>query len=283
MIKLTNRTATVAAALSLALLALPIWSSLAQERKLAYDDWYGDVKKTLTDHYTGKTVKLRMAIPATRRGLELTDGELPGAGEKDLTPALAQPGDELTIKSFKVRDTSIELLLNREGEQPKTHFFSWPKRPRINLRFSRELTVKDMTIESINHWLAAAIDVGPLAPVMADQSTPSTTNTQASIASEPESAAKPAVADPLQSLPTASVTGNLPPGSRNFGELTVECSTGSARVYIDDAYSGSAPRTVRLNSGVHSILVMANGFAAWEQRLVIPGGKSSVVKAELQR
>jgi hypothetical protein len=275
--KLTSRTIAAAALLALAVLT---WAVSAQDRKPASDDWYGDVKRALADHYTGKTVRLRMAIPATRRGLELTDGSVESQTAKDSAQPLAQAGDELTIRSFKIRDTSIELLFNKERQPRKSRFFSWPKQPRINLHFSRELSAKDMNVESINRWLAAAVDVSPLVPATAEQSA---NTTQASILPAAEVVAKPASANKFQSLPTATVTGELPNGPSTVGEVTIMGSTSQARIYIDNAYSGFAPRTVRLHAGVHSILVMANGYAAWEQRLVVPGGKASVVKADLRQ
>ncbi len=242
------------------------------------------MKKTLADHYTGKTVRLRMAIPATRRGLEMKDGAVESQTANDSAQTLAQPGDELMIKNFKIHDTSIELLLNKIGQPRKSRFFSWWKQPRISLRFSHELSAKEMTIESVNRWLATAVDISPLAPAIAEQ--PSNA-TQASITPTPEPRAKVAAwGNSVQGLPIATVISDLPNVSQNIGELTVTDSTGpigQARVYIDNAYSGVAPRTVRLRAGVHSILVMANGYAAWEQRLVIPGGKASIVKADLRR
>lgn len=277
MIKPINRIVTVMALLSLMLLASPSSGLSAQERNLVYEDWYGETKRELSAHYTGKTVKLRMAIPATRRGLEMTDGEFQ---QYDSAQTQAQPGDEVTIKSFKVGPTNIELLLNKNGAKRPNRFFGWMKRTRINLRFSRELTAKDMTVENVNRLLATAIDVAPLASAGTDNSSG---NTQALIASVAETSPKSRPTNNSQGLPMASVTGELTPASPNFGELTVECATGQARIYIDNAYSGTAPKTVRLLAGIHSILVMANGYAAWEQRLFIPGGKASAVKAELQR
>ena len=278
--KTTYRTMAVVA---LFLMAVTAWVVSAQDRRLAYDDWYGDTKKTLADHYTGKTVRLRMAIPATRRGLEMTDGAVESQAVKESAQVLAQPGDELTIKSFKIRDSSIELLFNKTAQPRKSRFFNWPKQPRINLSFSHELHAKEMNIESINRFLAAAVDISSLAPAVAEQAS---NTTQASITSAPEPTAKTTGGNNAQSLPTATVTGELTNISQNIGELTITDSTnqvGQARVYIDNAYSGSAPRTVRLRAGIHSILVIANGYAAWEQRLMIPGGKSSVVKADLRR
>jgi len=275
------QTLTLIAAFCLTLLAL---ATFGQERRLTYDDWYGDVKKNLADHYTGKTVKLRMAIPATRRGLEMFDGTPDSATATSSTETLAQSGDEVTIKSFKVSDNNIELMLSKTGEKPKGRFFRWNKKPRISLRFSRELTVKDLTVEAINRWLSPAVDVTALATDPAN-------NAQASVTpptvTPKEDSAKPAAAKSLlensQGLPTPAITSDLPQSSPSYAELTVESPGRYARIYIDDAYSGYAPRTVRLRAGVHSILVMADGYTAWEQKLFLPGGKASVVKAELQR
>lgn len=250
-----------------------------QAKSLAYEDWYGDVKKTLADHYTGKTVKLKMPIPATRRGLEMVDGALNGGTAPVSAEMLAQSGDDVTIKSFIVRDQDIELLLNKNGEKPKGWFF--PKKPRIKLRFSRELAAKDLTIEAINRWLSPAIDVASLASAGEQNST------QASVAipaTAPKEAMTKPVANPSmenpKGLPTPSIINDLANGVKGFAELTIECPGKYARVYIDDAYSGYAPRTITVKAGIHSILVMADGYSAWEQRLFIPGGKAAVVKAE---
>ncbi|MDX2040790.1 MAG: PEGA domain-containing protein [Acidobacteriota bacterium] len=256
-------------------LMLPALAAYGQDRRLTYENWYGDVKKTLADHYTGKTVKLRMAIPATRRGLEMVDGSFDRAAVPVSTETLAQSGDDVTIQNFIVRDTDIELLLNKNGEKPKGWFF--PKKPRIKLRFSRELTAKDMTIETINRWLAPALDVTALASTQEASIAPP-------VAPPKEAAPQPVVAktssENAAGLPTPEIIGDLPKSEARLAELTVECPGKYARVYIDSAYSGYAPRTIRLRAGVHSILVMADGYSAWEQRLFIPGGKASVVKAE---
>lgn len=269
--KLTTQLLIAFSALCLTIPALVSAGQAEQERRLTYEDWYGDVKKTLADHYTGKTVKLRMAIPATRRGLEMIDGTLNTSAS---TETLAQSGDDVTIKSFIVRDTDIEVLLNKNGEKSKGWFF--PKKPRIKLRFSHELTAKDLTIEAINRWLATAMDVTNLADNTQASVTAAATTTKEAAAKPP---AKPAKENP-QGLPTPEIVNDLPNGVPGFAELTIECPGKYARVYIDDAYSGYAPRTVTVRTGVHSILVMADGYSAWEQRLFIPGGKASVVKAE---
>lgn len=281
--KLTNRTLSVIALLCLTLPTLVSFGQTGQKNNLAYEDWYGDTKKILADHYTGKSVKLKMAIPATRRGLEMFDGSFESGAEATSAESLAQPGDDVTIKSFKLRDHDIELLLlGKTAEKRKGWLFKRAKTPRISIRFSRELTAKDMNIETINRWLSATMDVTPLMSAGAEN-----LNTQASVAPPAEPAPKTVTAkasmENQQALPTSLITGDLAQADPGFAELTIECPGKYARVYIDDAYSGFAPRTIRLRTGVHSILVMADGYAAWEQKLFIPGGKASVVKAELQR
>lgn len=259
-------------------LILPALVTFGQERRLTYENWYGEVKKTLADHYTGKTVKLRIPIPATRRGLEMVDGSFDRAAIPASNETLAQSGDEVTIQNFIVRDTDIELLLNKTGEKPKGWFF--PKRPRIKLRFSRELTAKDMTIETINRWLAPALDVTALASTeQASIAPPVTTPKEAT----PQPAIQKNSSDNSAGLPTPEIIGDLPSSEAKLADLTVECPGKYARVYIDNAYSGYAPRTIRLRAGVHSILVMADGYSAWEQRLFIPGGKTAVVKADVTK
>lgn len=283
---MNKRTLQFLTLISMLCLTLMALATFGQERRLTYDDWYGDVKKSLADHYTGKTVKLRAAIPATRRGLELVDGSLNPGNAATSTETLAQSGDEVTIKSFKVTDTDIELLLSKADEKRKSKFFSWPKKPRISLRFSHELTVKDLTIDAINGWLAQAIDVTALS------TEPAASSAQASVAplppampkeASPKSVAAKFSTENSQGLPTPTVVSDLPQNVSGLAELAVECPGRYARVYIDDAYSGFAPRTVKLRAGVHSVLVMADGYKAWEQKLFIPGGKASVIKAELQR
>ena len=287
--KLTFATAIMVAALCLTMASLSAFGQAGgQERRLTYDDWYGDVKRVLSDHYTGKTVKLKLAIPATRRGLEMIDGSLArGVEDASGSNALVQAGDEVTIKSFRVRDNDIELLLNKPAEKSKGWFI--PKKPRISIRFSYELGAKDLTIENINRWLSPTMDVATLAPAGGEIASPqaaiamSVTPAPVPVESSPKSSIAKASTENAPGLPTSTTIGDLAQGNGNVAELTVESQAGRARVYIDDAYSGYAPRTVRLRAGVHTILVMADGHTAWEQKLFIPGGKASIVKAELQR
>lgn len=278
---LARNAAGLTAALAIAVLAA---TAFAQQRRLPEEEWYGETKRALVSHYTGKTVRARLPIPATRRGLEMMDGELRRPATQEPLSLAAQPGDELTIQSFKVTDHGIELSFNKTGAQPARSSwnpFATRKQPRLKLRFARELTSKDLTVENINRWLATAIDVNALAPASA------TLTAEVAPVAVARANNTPAAIEPIrqvawlnesQSLPALPVTGELPALGADVGELTIEAADGQARIYIDDAYSGWAPRTVRLRAGVHTVSVMRDGQPIAEQRLFIPGGKASVLR-----
>ncbi len=276
---------------ALAILSLAV-PGFAQSRKLVDEDWYGDVKKALADHYTGKTVRLKLPIPATRRGLEVYDGAVQTVASNAPPQFAARIGDELTIKGFKVGDSNVEVLLGK-NEPPRARkipnpFAGW-KQPRINLRFSHELSSKDMTIENLNRFLASAVDVTTLAPAAPEnisnppQAAPTPGQPPANQGADPQPGQRAESKPAEPTIPTPNIIADLQSVSPNIGELTVEASVREARVYINGSYSGVAPRTVRLRAGVHTILVLREGYANWEQRLFIPGRKISVVRAELQR
>lgn len=269
---LARNAAGLAALITVALVA----TALAQQARLPEEDWYGEAKKALRSHYVGKTVRARLAIPATRRGLEILDGEMRAAATQEPSSGAAQAGEELTIESFKVTDHSLELAFNRTLAQPTRSWnpFATRKQPRLKLRFARELTSKDLTVENINHWLAAAIDVNALAPA------PATLKAEVALVAE-----KPAlntnVATPATPLPEAvwlNESQSVPALGAEVGELTIEAADGQTRIYIDDAYSGFAPRTIRLRAGLHTISVLRPGQPIAEQRLFVTGGKASILR-----
>jgi len=281
----THRVNVLLAALVILLLTVSV---SAQNKKLVDEDWYGDVKKALADHYTGKTVRLKLPIPATRRGLEMVDGSVQREASRVAPQFSARAGADLTIKSFRVGDSNVEVMLGKDEPPPKRKFpnpFTGPKQSRINLRFSHELSSKDLTIENLNRFLSLAVDVKPLAsPIAGSNPTSSAASGEApNQQTESQPVQNPELAAGEQPLPALNTVADLPAIGPDVGEITVECSVRGARVYIDGSYSGVAPRTLRLRAGPHTILVVSDRYKSWEQRLLIPGAKISVVRAELQR
>lgn len=220
-----------------------------------------NLKNIVVAHYTGKQVKLRLPIPATKQGLEIVDG-LPRLEPTKTPPSIAaQPGADLTIKRFVIGANRIEVWLTGAAEAGEK---AEPTAPRVTLKFSQELTASDLVPENLNRILATAFELD---------------TTTAAVAEQP-SVAAPTVANakPLQPIISGDLT-SVPP---TISELTIETSVATARLYIDGGYSGAAPRTVRLRAGVHTILVICDGHENWEAKLDLPGAKASLVRAELQ-
>lgn len=220
-----------------------------------------NLKTIVIAHYTGKQVKLRLPIPATKQGLEIIDG-LPRLEPNKTPPSIAaQAGEDLTIKRFVIGTNRIEVWLGHAvatEEKPELTL------PHVTLKFSQELTASDLALENLNRMLSTAFEMDA---------------TTAAVA-EPPSVAAPAVDN--ANLPQLTITGDLTSVPPVIGELTIEASVAGARIYIDGNYSGTAPRTVRLRAGVHTVLLIGDGYENWEAKLNLPGAKTAVVRVELQ-
>lgn len=269
-----------------------------------------DLKLLLNDYYAGKPVRAKVVIPATERGIEVLDGQLKIYPLPELTAAV-QPGELVLIKELRFKNKEIEVRFDGErlkeavtavpppvlsglapvgphgsdatvGPPPAALVAKTPKAtkilpdPRVVLRFSRDIETRDLNLQSINRLLSSAVDVTALLPIPSLSSKEkegahvrSTANTQAQ-----QTAAE-------QGIPIAPVTGDLVGATMGVGELVIECSVAGARLYIDGTFSGTAPRTVQLLMGVHTILVVASGQNQFEQKFFLPAGKISTIKADL--
>ena len=245
------------------------------------------LKSFLMGHYAGRSVRPKVAIPRGARGLEIIDGRLAPATSA-ARPAAAHPGETLLIERLKFTGRRIEVQLSREeaGAEGRA---AWSGRrfpltaydgpaARLSLRFRRKIAADDLTVANIDRLLEAAVDLTASPPQAAGRPPISTATAESrslrlSVVSTTDS----------PELPVATAVGDLPAAESGVGELTVECSTGRARVYLDGSFSGWTPRTVKVLAGPHTVLVIADGHGAWEQRFFIPGGKASLVRAELKR
>lgn len=267
-----------------------------------------DLKLLLNDYYIGKPVRAKIVIPATERGIEVIDGQLKVYPLPQLTAAV-QPGELVLIKELRFKNKEIEVRFNGEhlsesfestspvpalspvgplgsdatvGVPKSALIAKAPKSvkalpdPRVILRFSRDIETRDLNLQSINRLLAPAVDVASLTP-------------SPSLAPPVEAVPRPSANDRAQQaavaqgIAVASVTGDLVGAAANVGELVIECAVPGARLYIDGAYSGTAPRTVQLMMGVHSVLVVAAGHRQFESRFFLSGGKISTIKAEFNQ
>ncbi len=270
-----------------------------------------DLKLLLSDYYTGKPVRAKIVIPANERGIEVLDGQLKIYPLPEVTAAV-QPGELVLIKELRFKNKEIEVRFEAERLQETTTAApplaipglapvgphgsdatvgppsaalvartgaksSRPlPDPRVVLRFSREIETRDLNLQSINRLLAPAVEVMMLSPI--PLSAPTTTATSRPTASE--RAQQTAVEQGIQVAP---VTGDLVGASAGVGELVIECSVPGVRLYIDGTFSGTAPRTVQLMMGVHTVLVVAPGQRQFEQKFFLPAGKVSTIQAEFNQ
>jgi hypothetical protein len=265
-----------------------------------------DLKLLLNDYYIGKPVRAKVVIPANERGIEVLDGQLKVYPLPAVTAAV-QPGEMVLIKELRFKNKEIEVRFNGEhlsevaesvpptltpvgpvgsdATVPKTAFIAKAPKPgktlpdpRVILRFSRDIETRDLNLQSINRLLAPAVDTAPLAPA------PSTANALAPKSEAPSRVAsagdRTQQAAAEQGIAIAPVTGDLVGAAANVGELVIESPVAGARLYVDGAYSGTAPRTVQLVMGVHTVLVVAAGQGQFEQRFFLPAGKIATIKAE---
>lgn len=268
-----------------------------------------DLKLLLNDYYTGRPVRAKIVIPANERGIEVLDGQLKIYPLPEITAAV-QPGEMVLIKELRFKNKEIEVRFDGEhlkeavttttqlglpglapvgphgsdatigppaaalAAKSSKAIKSLPD-PRVVLRFSREIETRDLNLQSINRLLSPAVDVTALAPSASLEIKPATTAPRPTVN---EVAQQTAVE---QGIPVAPVTGDLIGAATGVGELVIQCSIAGARLYIDGTFSGTAPRTVQLLMGVHTVLIVAPGQNQFEQKFFLPAGKVATIKAEL--
>ena len=248
----------------------------------ATDDY---LKSLLNQYYTGKIVRARVAIPADKKGLEIVDGLIRNAPASRVA---AEPGDPLLISQLRFKSRRIEVQFDGEGNEPAAgkNFAGKSDKhaaPRIMLQFTREITTRDLNIRTINNLLASAVDVSSLMPKSARPAADSPTGEPPRKRNDPLQLALTLAERRARAegIPAAEISTEGSVTEPGIGELTIECSAGPARFYIDGAFSGHTPRTIRLRAGVHTILVIGDAAEAWEKQFFIPAGHTSAVRAKL--
>ncbi|MGO9402950.1 MAG: PEGA domain-containing protein [Terriglobales bacterium] len=67
------------------------------------------------------------------------------------------------------------------------------------------------------------------------------------------------------------------------GRIALTSSPDGADIYVDDAFVGSAPATLRLSPGKHTIKVSQGGYKAWTKELSVVGSSEVSLKATLEK
>ena len=105
---------------------------------------------------------------------------------------------------------------------------------------------------------------------------------QASAVKPPQSAI--AVPDPKPAPPTPSVTASTEAAlPAENGKIILKSAPDGADVYVDDAYVGNTPATLKLPTGKHTIKVSQNGYAAWTKEVSVLAGSEVNMSASLEK
>ena len=100
------------------------------------------------------------------------------------------------------------------------------------------------------------------------------TDQSAQSAADPQSA-------PAQSEPTASpAAGAAVPAT---GTLEVHSTPEGAEVYVDGAFIGNAPATLKLAPGQHTIRVAQSGYKEWSREVAVQAGSDAHLSASLDK
>ncbi len=86
---------------------------------------------------------------------------------------------------------------------------------------------------------------------------------------------------PTPSQPTASP--NAPAGTPATGSIEVHSTPEGAEVYVDGAFIGNAPATLKLSPGQHTIRVTQSGFKEWSRDITVQSGSDAHLSASLDK
>jgi hypothetical protein len=92
----------------------------------------------------------------------------------------------------------------------------------------------------------------------------------------------PSVTQSVEARAGLEVEGGAVLLSRHTALLTVK-SYVPARIYIDGAYSGVTPRSVKLVAGEHTVTLVADGFQEWTRKVRLNGQEQAGILASLKK
>lgn len=97
---------------------------------------------------------------------------------------------------------------------------------------------------------------------------------------EPEDTKQPN--QPAQvATPTAPTTAPVPQDAA--ASISVTSNPDAAEIYVDDAFGGNAPATLKLTPGKHTIRASLPGYKAWSREITVQAGSEAHLVATLEK
>ena len=82
--------------------------------------------------------------------------------------------------------------------------------------------------------------------------------------------------------PNLSAAQNAASQPEGFGSVTITSIPDGAEIYVDDKFVGNAQATLKLEAGMHAILLKSPGCADWQRSLEVLKDSSVTLKATLE-
>ena len=76
---------------------------------------------------------------------------------------------------------------------------------------------------------------------------------------------------------------SVPPPPPEMASVRLESDQRDAEVYINGEFRGTAPFSLSLPAGTHTIEFKLKGFQTWKRELVVVGGSDTRVAARMQQ
>jgi hypothetical protein len=151
--------------------------------------------------------------------------------------------------------------------------------------FSAEPAAKAAAMNAVATNAALSAPTAPPAPASAAPARPAETAAPKVESPQRADIAMPKVPSVTQSVEARAgleVEGGAVLLSRHTALLTIK-SYVPARVYIDGAYSGVTPRSVKLVAGEHTVTLVADGFQEWTRKVRLNGQEQAGILASLKK
>jgi hypothetical protein len=104
---------------------------------------------------------------------------------------------------------------------------------------------------------------------------------------EPKQAAEPTPAPAGTATPPAASSApaatTAAPTQEASASISISSNPDAADIYVDDAFSGNAPATLKLSPGKHTIRVSLVGYKPWSREITVQAGSEAHLVATLER
>jgi hypothetical protein len=106
---------------------------------------------------------------------------------------------------------------------------------------------------------------------------------QAAAVKAPQKAIAVPNAKAVPSTPSITKPAERAPAAQEEGKIILNSVPEGADVYVDEAFVGNAPATLKLPAGKHTVKVAQSGYATWTKEVSVFAGSEVNMKATLEK